>query len=129
MTHNSPISRIAITILVLGLVTGCSKGNGSPTAPSGPPAAGSTIVYDAVGASDAVGVGSSVVCPPFVIDDCPNGTGYPQAAARQLKALGFGVTQMSLGIPTAMIGPDFQALSQLFRPSAPVFGNLIDEEG
>jgi lysophospholipase L1-like esterase len=131
MTHNSPISRIAITILALALAAGCSKlglGNGSPTAPSGPPTAGSTIVYDAVGASDAVGVGSSGVCPPFVIDDCPNGMGYPQVAARQLKALGFGVTQMSLGIPTAMIGPDFQALSQQFRPSAPVFGNLIDEE-
>lgn len=56
----------------------------SPTAPGGPPAPGSTIVDDTIGASDADGVGSSVVCLPFV--DCPNGTGDPQVVTRQLKA-------------------------------------------
>jgi hypothetical protein len=54
--------------LVLGVATGCDRlgiGNDSPTAPSGPPAPGSAIVYDAVGASDADGVGSTVVCAPY----------------------------------------------------------------
>src|SRR6266436_3157064 len=90
--HNSPISRIAVTLFALGVAAGCDKrgaSKDSPTAPGGPPAPGSTIVYDAVGASDADGVGSSVFCPPLV--DCPNGMGYPQVAARQLKALGFDV--------------------------------------
>jgi lysophospholipase L1-like esterase len=114
--HHSPISRIAIPLLVASLATGCDKlglGKDSPTAPSGPPAPGSTIVYDAVGASDADGVGSSVVCPPFV--DCPNGTGYPQVATRQLQALGYTVLTANLGIPTAVIGPDFQALGQQYN--------------
>lgn len=78
---------------MLGLLpepaAGCDKlgrSKNCPTAPSGPPAPGSTIVYDAIGASDADGVGSSVVCLPFV--DCPDGTGYPH------------------------VRPDFQALGQ-----------------
>ena len=89
---NSPISRIVPFALLLLTAISCDKlglGSNSPTAPSGPPAAGSAIVYDAIGASDADGVGSSVVCPPFT--DCPNGTGYAQVATRQLKAQGFDI--------------------------------------
>ena len=127
VTPDSPISRIAITIFVLGVAAGCDKrgsGEDSPTAPGGPPASGSTIVYDAVGASDADGVGSSVVCPPFV--DCPDGTGYPQVATRQLKALGFDVSLANLGIPTAVIGPDFQALGAQYNRFT--LGNFIAGE-
>jgi len=126
---DSPISRIAIAIFLLGVAAGCDKSGrdmGNPTAPSGPPAPGSTIVYDAVGASDADGVGSSVVCFPFV--DCPNGMGYPQVATRQLKALGFDASLANLGIPTAVIGPDFQSLGQQYRPSSPILGNFINGE-
>jgi lysophospholipase L1-like esterase len=83
-------------------------------------------VYDAVGASDADGVGSSVVCFPFV--DCPNGMGYPQVATRQLKALGFDASLANLGIPTAVIGQDFQSLGQQYRPSSPILGNFITGE-
>src|SRR6195256_3330509 len=125
--HNSPISRIAVTIFALGVAAGCDKmgrSKDSPTAPGAPPASGSTIVYDAVGASDADGVGSSVVCPPFV--DCPNGMGYPQVAARQLKALAYDVSLANLGIPTAVIGPDFQALGQQFGHFT--LGNFIAGE-
>ena len=49
-------------LLLIGTVsTGCSKlglggGSGSPTAPTGPPSAGSTIIYSAIGASDAKNV-------------------------------------------------------------------------
>ena len=126
LMQHSPISRIAIPVLVLGLATGCDVGPGkdSPTAPSGPPAPGSTIVYDALGASDADGVGSSVVCPPLV--DCPNGMGYPQVVTRQLNALGFDVRLTNLGIPTAVIGPDFQALGQQFNRI--ILGNFISGE-
>src|SRR3954470_23541665 len=102
VTPDSPISRIAIVTFLLAVAAGCDKvggDRGNPAAPGGPPAPGSTIVYDAVGASDADGFGSSVVCFPFV--DCPNGMGYPQVAARQLKALGFDVSLANLGIPTA----------------------------
>ena len=84
--RHSPISRIAIVLLVLGVIaTGCDGlglGNASPTAQSGP-APGSTIQYDVIGASDANGVGSSGVCLPD--RDCPNGMGYAQVAGRQLQ--------------------------------------------
>jgi lysophospholipase L1-like esterase len=58
--------------------------------------------------------------------DCPNGTGYPQVATRQLKALGFNLGLANLGIPTAVIGPDFQALGQQFNRT--ILANFITDE-
>jgi lysophospholipase L1-like esterase len=124
--RNSPILRICVVAAVVSLVTGCSKlgGGSSPTAPSGPPAAGSTIFYTAVGASDAAGVGSSVECLPFI--DCPNGMGYVPVSVRSLKAQGFAVTNLNLGIPTAVIGRDFQTLGQQYGRT--IVTNFIDSE-
>jgi len=120
----SPIWRIAVLALLLGSI-GCSKMTGSnPVAPTGPPAAGSTIVYSAVGASDANGVGSSAECLPLV--DCPNGMGYVPVAVRQLKARGFTVNNLNLGIPTAVIGRDFQTLGQQYNRV--ILGNFIEQE-
>jgi lysophospholipase L1-like esterase len=82
------------------------------------------VQYDVIGASDANGVGSSVVCLPF--QDCPNGMGYAQVAARQLQALGFIVSVANLGIPTAVISPGFQALGQ--RYGRFIAGNFITHE-
>ena len=124
--RRTPISRILPVVLVLGL-SACTQlgiGDNSPTAPAGPPAPGSAIVYDALGASDADGVGSSVECPPFT--DCPNGMGYVQVAARELKAQGFSVSLTNYGIPTAVIGPDFQLLGQ--QNDRTIVGNLISNE-
>jgi len=60
---NSPILRIGIAAFLLAASGACDTlglgGDKSPMAP-GTPAPGSTIVYTAVGASDANGVGSSV---------------------------------------------------------------------
>jgi lysophospholipase L1-like esterase len=96
----------------------------SPASPTGPPPAGSTIVYSAVGASDANGVGSSVVCVPF--GDCPDGMGYVPVATRQLRAQGFTVTLRNNGIATAVIGRDFQTLGQQYNRF--IAGNFIDQE-
>ena len=52
------------------------------------------IVYTAIGASDAMGIGGSVPCLPFT--DCPNGTGYVPRVARQLEADGHAVTLQEL---------------------------------
>jgi lysophospholipase L1-like esterase len=125
--RNSPIWRIALAALMFGS-TGCSKSTGgSPTEPTGPPAAGSTIVYSAVGASDANGIGSSVVCEPFATEtSCPNGMGYAPVTVRQLKAQGFIVNHSNLGIPTAVIGRDFQTLGQTYNRF--IAGNFIDSE-
>lgn len=128
MTHTSPILRIAIAAALLVSVTACDKlglgSDNSPTAPSGPPAAGSSIVYTAVGASDAAGVGSSVPCAPFT--DCPNGMGYVPVAARTLTAQRFTVRLLNLGIPTSVIGPDFAQLGANYGRT--IVGNFIDQE-
>jgi lysophospholipase L1-like esterase len=124
---HSPILRIVVVISVMVMSQGCDKlGLGaSPTQPSGPPAAGSTIVYSAVGASDANGVGSSVPCAPFDIE-CSGGMGYVPVTARTLKTQGFNVTLLNLGIPTAVIGRDFQTLGQQYNRI--IAGNFIDQE-
>lgn len=98
--------------------------NSSPTAPGGPPAAGSKIVYTAIGASDAIGHGSSVECVPF--DSECAGMGYVQVAARQLRAQGFTVTLHNLGVPTAVIGRDFQTLGQQYGRT--IVSNFIDQQ-
>ncbi len=125
-SRDSPIRRIGAAGVLL-IASACNQlglGNKSPTAPSGPPAAGSAIVYSAVGASDATGHGASVECVPFT--DCPNGTGYVQVTTRTLKAQGFNVTLNNLGIPTAVIGQDFEALGQQYNRT--IEGNFIEQE-
>jgi len=94
------------------------------TAPSGPPAPGSAIVYTAVGASDATGHGASIECVPFT--PCPDGTGYVPVATRQLRAQGFAVTLLNLGIPTAVIGRDFETLGQQYNRT--IVSNFIESE-
>jgi lysophospholipase L1-like esterase len=119
--RHSPIPRIAMAIVGLS-VCGCSKsGLGeSPTAPS----MGSKIIFSAIGASDANGVGSSVQCLPFT--DCPAGMGYVQVASRQLQAQGFSVSLTNFGIPTAVIGRGFESLAVQYGRT--IAGNLIDHE-
>jgi lysophospholipase L1-like esterase len=111
--------------MTLVLASACAKNSSSPTSPTGPPQAGSTIVYAAVGASDVTGVGSSVICPPYT--DCPNGTGYAFVAARSLRGGGFTVNVSNLGIPSGVISRHFQDLGAQFGRS--IFGNFIEQEG
>lgn len=129
MRRHSPILRIGIACAVLTSAAACDKlglgGNPSPTAPTGPPAAGSAIVYTAIGASDANGVGSSVPCLPF-ISECADGMGYVPVAVRTLKAQGFTVTLSNLGIATAVIGRDFETLGQQYNHV--IVGNFIEQE-
>src|SRR5262249_43036923 len=128
-TVRRPNSRIAIQIFVslLGLfVAACGLFEKSPTAPGGPPGPGSTIVYTAIGASDATGHGASIECLPFQPDGCPNGLGYVQVAIRQLRAQGFTVTPLNLGIPTDVIGRDFQTLGAQYGRQ--IAGNFIEQE-
>jgi lysophospholipase L1-like esterase len=111
-------------VLVSTVATGCDKlgiTDDSPTAPGGPP---STIVYDVIGASDANGVGSSLVCLPLT--ECPDGMGYAPVAARQLRAQGYDVSILNHGIPTAVISPGFQALAQQYGRF--IAGNFIAQE-
>src|SRR5205823_5943136 len=45
---------------------------------------------------------------------------------RQLRTQGFMVTLLNLGIPTAVIGRDFEALGQQYNRT--IVGNFIDAE-
>lgn len=120
-------SLIALTMAV----PGCSSGNRStPVSPSPPPAPTPTspptpvqeVFYTAIGASDAVGVGASVICIPLA--PCPDGTGYGPIIARRL-ATGRTVTLTNLGIPGAVLSPRIQALGQQYGRSIP--GNFLDQ--
>jgi lysophospholipase L1-like esterase len=81
------------------------------------------IVWAAIGASDVTGVGSSVPC---FLQDCPDGRGYVAVAARTLRAQGFTIDLQNLGIPTAVIGRDFETLGQQYN--RPIVGNFIEQE-
>ena len=119
--QRSPILRIAVLVVVLASWIAC--GGSSPTQPSGVPPAGSMIVWAAIGASDVTGVGSSVPCP---LIDCADGRGYVAVAARTLRAQGFTIDLLNLGIPTAVIGRDFETLGQQYNRT--IVGNFIDQE-
>lgn len=119
-----PESRRALACawLVLALTaSACSE-----KSPAGPnfPTPNSTIVYTALGASDANGVGSSVQCAPFM--DCPNGMSYVNVATRQLQGQGFTVTLRNMGIAGAVISPEFQSLGNQYNRD--ILANFIVQE-
>lgn len=100
----------------------------SPTAPSpsaaiGPPAPGAAVQYTALGASDALGAGSSVPCLPFT--PCENGTGYVAVLARQLRAAR-QVTLLNMGIPAAVLSPAVEAVARQFGRE--VTGNFVERQ-
>jgi lysophospholipase L1-like esterase len=105
------------------LTTACKRGEGT-TGPSPLPEPNSTINYTAIGASDAVGYGSSVVCIPFA--ECSSGKGYVQEATRQLRSRGFTVNLTNLGIPTAVISRRLQNLGAQYGRDP--LGNFIEQE-
>jgi lysophospholipase L1-like esterase len=52
--------------------------------------------------------------------------GYVAVTVRQLKAQGFLLSHLSLGIPTAVIGRDFQTLGQQYNRE--IVANFIEQE-
>ena len=102
--------RLAVSIGLLITLAGCSKhdddGGSTPGTPPSPPPPNAAIVYTAIGASYAIGIGGSVPCLPFT--DCPNGTGYVPRLARALEAEGHAVTLRNFGIPGAVLSPSIQ---------------------
>ena len=113
---------------VLGVLalSACSAGRKTtPSSPSPLPQPSTTINYTAIGASDAQAIGSSVPCIiPFA--DCPNGMGYVQVGARQLRANGFTVNLTNFGIFTATLGRDFQDLGNANGHT--VLANFVEGE-
>ena len=64
------------------------------------------VIYSAIGASDANGVGGSVPCLPYA--SCPDGTGYVPLIARRYTTAGKTVTLQNLGFPGAALSKTFQ---------------------
>jgi lysophospholipase L1-like esterase len=101
----------------------CSDGEmKGPTGPGPIPQPSTAITYTAIGASDAAGVGSSMVCVPYT--DCPNGRGYIQVAARELRSRGFTVTLTNLGFTAMVLSQRIQDIGRQAGRDIP--GNMID---
>jgi lysophospholipase L1-like esterase len=113
----------AITIVSAGCNLFEKDGaGGSPTTPT-PPAPTSPIRYTALGASDAIGVGASVVCAPLTT--CDNGTGYVPLLAQRLRT-NREVRLTNLGIPASTLSPTIQQIAQAHGRDVPA--NFVDRE-
>jgi lysophospholipase L1-like esterase len=117
-----PFGRFScLTFVLFAAASACKRAE----TPTGPTPSADTVVYVAIGASDAIGVGSSVVC--FGVIDCPNGTSYVYVLQRQLQAAGKTVTVTNLGVPGAVMSPAIQALTrQIGRTD--VIANFLEHQ-
>jgi lysophospholipase L1-like esterase len=102
------LTSCCVAIAVTLASAACDRSNDA-TGPSPIPPANSAITYTPIGASDAIGWGSSVPCFPF--QDCPTGRGYVQVAERELRSRGFSVTVNPLGLPGAVLSRRIQNLA------------------
>ncbi|HUP39430.1 MAG TPA: SGNH/GDSL hydrolase family protein [Vicinamibacterales bacterium] len=118
-----PLILFAALIAVATSVACKGKGE-TPTGPGPVPMPNSTINYTAIGASDAIGFGSSAVCTPF--SDCPNGRGYVQVATRELRARGFTVNHRNYGIPASVISRRVGDLGAQYGHQT--FGNFLEQQ-
>ncbi|MDQ3069058.1 MAG: SGNH/GDSL hydrolase family protein [Acidobacteriota bacterium] len=116
--HSFQQARAAFAVASIVFVSACA---GTPTAPE---PSSAKVFYTAIGASDAIAIGASISCLPFV--DCPAGTGYVQILGRRLADGGKTVELLNLGIPGAVLSPRIQTISQSYGPR--VDFNFIERE-
>ena len=111
---------LALASLVCALsFTGCER-NETPTSPTPDT---NQVSYAVVGASDAVGFGSSAPCLPF--DDC-NGNGYAPLVKRRFQSDGATVVLNNRGLPGAVLSAAMLALARdIGRTDIP--GTFIDQ--
>lgn len=98
-----------LSLMIVGAVAAlgaCNKERESPTGPTSP----DLVVYTAIGASDAVGVGGSVLCAGTL--ECPNGSSYVYRLSRRFQAEGKTVTLTNLGVPGTVMSPAIQDLTR-----------------
>ena len=119
------IARVLLAALLATAAACGSHKSDSPTGPGPTPQPSSSVYYTAIGASDAIGFGSSVVCLPYA--DCPDGRGYVQLATRDLKARGFTVTVNNVGFPAHVLSRRVQDLGRRYGRS--MTGNMLEQQG
>jgi lysophospholipase L1-like esterase len=120
------VLRVCSAVLLAVSAAWAAACGAAPTSPNPADGSGgsSAVHYTAVGASDAIAIGASVSCLPFI--DCPAGTGYVQILNRRLAEGGATVNLLNLGIPGAVLSPRIQAISQSYGPK--VDFNFMDRE-
>ena len=118
------MNRLIILVLTALTASACDVigGNKQPTDPTPPNA--NAVSYTVIGASDAIGYGSSVTCLPF--SECANGVGYVQLIDKRLKADGKTVTFLNLGIPGAVLGPTTQSIGN--QMGKDILTNFLENE-
>ena len=109
---------VAMSLLVLGACDMVKK----PTEPG--PTPGNSVSYTALGASDAIGIGSSSPCVPF--SPCPDGLGYVQIVTRRLREANGNVSFLNLGVPGAVLSKEIQNIGNTVGRGIPT--NFIDGE-
>jgi lysophospholipase L1-like esterase len=114
-----------IALSMVALLAGCGSDSGNNPAPAPGPISSSAVSYTAIGASDAIGIGSSSPCVPFT--SCPDGRGYVPSVARELERRGSTVTLTNLGVPAAVLAPSIQQLGNQYGRGIPA--NFEEQEG
>lgn len=114
-------SPFAVLFLTLTVISAACSDSELPTSPSPD---GDTIGYTVLGASDGLGVGSSVVCAPFDLG-CENGTGYAQRLRRRFQSDGKTVLYANLSVFGYVLSPAIVELAaQTGRSDTP--GTFLD---
>ena len=114
--------RASVLIVVLAATTACDLFR-NPGEPSDLDDA-DEIHFTAIGASDAIGVGSSQPCLPFVT--CTDGGGYVQQVTRRLRMDVRSVTLTNLGIPGAVLSPETEAIGDAV--GLDIFDDFLERE-
>jgi len=116
-------ARLAFLLLVplSAACGGSSDGDGGP----GPSPLPNAVRYTAIGASDAIGFGSSVPCVPFDTV-CANGRGYVAIVARTLRSSGKDLTMSNLGVPGQVLSPAIQTIGNQYGRGIP--GNFVQQQ-
>ena len=124
------LARLGSLLAAASALAGCISLNG--IIQPGSESTGRVYDYTAIGASDAVGVGSSRPCQTATVvvgsdseqlpspPSCPNGKGYPPDIVGLLTAGSSTVQLTDLGISGAAIGPTERTLGNTWEPF--VFG-------
>jgi len=114
-----PLPLLALTFVL----SACNLVKTTPTNPTPNPAS-TTVSYTAVGASDAIGYGSSSLCLPFAA--CPDGKGYVQLLTRRMTSDGKTVTLNNLGLPGGVLSPEIQGIGNAIGRD--ILSNFIENE-
>jgi lysophospholipase L1-like esterase len=116
-------ARVLLVVISLLTFVACNTTEDPGGAPVPTPQPGTPIAYTAIGASDAIGIGSSAPCLPLT--QCPDGRGYVPLVARELGRDATTVTLSNLGIPGAVLSPAIQAIGNQYNRGIP--GNFLEQ--